>query len=163
MAHLALNRHRCAGWGYGGWRGRSAHHGVESLAPPMPRPINLNLAPLEKVDHSPMTCQVLVENIVLRRAQSGNQYLDWCLAITSEPHRGRTLRMITSLSPQARRHLWPVLRSFGVKDPEVKFEFDDETMELTSPDLVGRPARAFVKNDNYNGEPQTLVDKLFGT
>ena len=139
------------------------------------RGITIDWSPLESVRESPTELSVVVEDILLKQARSGIEYLEWELSITGELHDGRRLHHITSLSTAARRHLRDLLRAFGIEDVEVTLEFDDEEVRwvdrkgqrharidrhMTLPDLIGRAATAVVVNESYKDHPQLRVVKL---
>ena len=139
------------------------------------RGITIDWSPIEKVDESPTAFPVVVEDILLKEARRGINYLDWQLRITGGLQDGRALSHITSLSTGARRHLRDLFRAFGVEGVEVALEFEDEEVRviskkgpvttridrhMTSPDLIGRAAIASVVNESYEGRPQVRVTEL---
>ena len=111
---------------------------------------------------------VEVTRVELRESKSSeNPYFNWYLKVLDEEYEGKTLFMMTSLSPKALFRLKDVFEALDVLEDDMELEWDDD-VEITPaagplllhPDVIGAHARARVKNEVYEGKEQNRVDEL---
>ena len=86
-------------------------------------------------------------------SKAGNPQLIWSFAITGKKYPGREFKMWTALTPQA---LWKVAEviealGLGTKGSVAKF---------APKDAIGKPCALVIKDDEYNGEERSSLDKV---
>lgn len=107
---------------------------------------------------------VVIDHVEMRDSKSSdNPYLNWEMTVSEGEYANRKLWMMTSLSEKALWRLKAVLSNLGVlEDGEMRFEVDDDTKYLTSPDIAGMPAIAVVTTEVYNNQTRNRVEDLLG-
>lgn len=106
---------------------------------------------------------VEVEEVTLREAKNGSNYLNLRLLINEKDHAGAVLWMPASLRPDLLRMLRSTLRALGVMEEDLGIKTEEgEAGEalVVSPDLVGKEALAQVVHDEYMDEVQAKVKRL---
>lgn len=107
----------------------------------------------------------LIEKVEYREATEEGKYdyLNVELTITEPGFEGRKLWFIWSLSPKA---LWRMKQSFenlGLPSDVIEIDYDDDTMLVTEPELVGLPLIAVVTQRTYQGQVQNNVDTVLAS
>lgn len=104
---------------------------------------------------------VVVEEVEMRESQSSEYpYLNWKLKVTEGEYIGRFVWMMTSTSPKALWRLKETLDNLEVPLDDFNLVVDEDTNLVTEPALVGLPAMAPVREDEYQGRINNKVDML---
>jgi hypothetical protein len=104
---------------------------------------------------------VVVEEVELRESQSSEYpYLNWKLKVTEGEYEGRFVWMMTSMSPKALWRLKETLDNLEVPLDDFNMVVDEDTNFVIEPQLVGLPALAPVREDEYQGRITNKVDML---
>jgi len=104
---------------------------------------------------------VVVEEVEMRESQTSEYpYLNWKLKVTEGEHEGRFVWMMTSMSPKALWRLKETLDNLEVPLDDFNLVVDEDTNFVTEPALVGLPALAPVREDEYQGRINNKVDML---
>jgi Protein of unknown function (DUF669) len=114
--------------------------------------------PMPKGDYA-----VLVDKLEYRVAQEADKYdyINWELVVTEDGEfNNRRLWFITSLSPRALFRLKDILENLGLYEDELEIDYDEDSMLVTSPEVVGMPAMATVTQRPYEGRIQNDVAAL---
>jgi hypothetical protein len=113
--------------------------------------------PLEKGEYA-----VMFEKLEMREAQEADKYdyINVELTVTEPGFEGRKLWMNWSFSPKALWRMKQSLENLGLPADQIDVEYDDDTMQVTTPELVGMPAIATVTQRVYQGQIQNDVGTL---
>jgi hypothetical protein len=105
---------------------------------------------------------VVVAKVEMRESKSSEfPYLNWELDVIGEGDaKGRKLWFMTSFSPKAIWRMKEVFENLGVYQDNVSFNVDEDTNEVSDPELVGLPGRAVVVIEQYNGQDRNKVVTL---
>jgi len=108
---------------------------------------------------------VVVSKVEFREPQTEDKYpyLNWELDVTDSENKGRKLWFITSLAPRALFRMKEVFENLGLPSDAVNIDYDEESMLVTEPELVGLPAIAVVSVRMYEGRSQDSVDTLLSS
>lgn len=88
-------------------------------------------------------------------------YINLTLAVTEEGEfEKRKLWCIWSLSPNALFRMKGDLENLGLVVGELDIDYDEDSMIVTSPEVVGLPVTASVSTRTYQGRTQNQVDVL---
>lgn len=113
--------------------------------------------PLEKGEYN-----CIIEEITYVEAQVEDKYdyLNLRLSVTDEEYLNRKLWKIWSLSPKALFRMKQDLENLGYDLDELEVDYDEDTLIVTEPDLMGVPCIATVTQRTYEGKIQNQVDVL---
>lgn len=104
---------------------------------------------------------VIVKNTYVTAASDDKyDYMNLEMDITDGEFKGRKQWMVLSFSPKALFRMKEVFENLGVYDDAVEVDYDEETMAVTNPDLVGMPAMAVLTQRTYEGRLQNNVETL---
>lgn len=108
---------------------------------------------------------VVIEKAEFRPSQQEGKfpYINLELTITDEAHKGRKLWMILSFSPKALWRMKDVFANLGIYSDAMEVDYDEDTMMVTEPEIVGLPAIAVVTHREWEGRTQTQVDALISS
>ena len=128
----------------------------------MPRtPIDFSEAegfePLEKGEYE---CVVAKTEYREATEEGKFDYINVELEVTESGFEQRKLWTNMSFSPKA---LWMTKENFealGVYEEQMEVEYDEDTMEVTYPEMTGLPVKAVVSVGQYNNRPTNNVDRL---
>lgn len=88
-------------------------------------------------------------------------YINLTLKVTEDgEYEGRKLWMIWSLSPNALFRMKGDLENLGLAVEELDVDYDEDSMVVTSPEVVGLPVTASVSTRTYQNRLQNQVDVL---
>lgn len=88
-------------------------------------------------------------------------YLNVEFDVTEPTFEGRKLWKVWSLSPKALWRMKQDLENLGFDaEEELDIDYDEDTMEVTEPEVVGMPCRLVVKQRTYEGRIQNDVDAV---
>jgi len=112
---------------------------------------------LEKGDYA-----VLIEKAEYRETPDPDKYdyINLQLRVTEPGSENRVLFNVLSLSPKALWRTKQTLENLGLYEDELEIDYDEDTMDVTQPELVGLPAVATVSQRMYEGRAQNQVDVL---
>lgn len=97
---------------------------------------------------------VEVKEVTVEKAQSGNDYLRFQLAVTEGPHEGKTLRHQCSLQAHALFVLRNTLEALN-------YPLTDSVMDIDLDDLEGLEMGVAVIQEEYQGRTQSQVTETF--
>lgn len=130
----------------------------------MPPTVNIDFSEVRGFEPIPPgTYEVEIENVTLKDSKSSDsQLLSWELRVADGGEfDGRKVFMNTSLAPKALWKLKGVMESLGHEmTSDFAFDFDDETGQITSPDLLEMRCIAKVSQREYQGKMTNQVDDL---
>ena len=87
-------------------------------------------------------------------------YINVQFNVTEDGFEGRKLWLVWSFSPRALWRFKQALENLGLAVEELEVDYDEETMLVTEPDLVGMPCRLAVSQRTYEGKQQNQVDAV---
>lgn len=105
---------------------------------------------------------VVIVKAEYREAQTEDKYdyINLEMDVTEGEYKGRKQWMILSFSPKALWRMKEILENLGLYQDEIEVDYDEETMFVTEPELVGLPAIAVISQRPYEGRIQNQVDAL---
>lgn len=96
-----------------------------------------------------------VKKVEKRESDSGNDYLQFTLEITDKgKNKGKLLRHICSLQPQALFNLRNTIEALGMEVPRSK-------LKLTLAEYIGKTLGVIVENEVYQGRKQSRVVEVY--
>jgi hypothetical protein len=118
-----------------------------------------NVESFEPLPEGEYRCRI--EEVVVKRnkADTGD-YLNWTLEVIDGEFSGRKLWLMTSLSAKALWKLKEVFESLGIEGDQQELEWDDDTMLVTSPELVDLVVVAQVTQELYKDRVQNRVGEV---
>lgn len=87
-------------------------------------------------------------------------YINLEMSISEGNNKGRKLWMVLSFSPKALWRMKDVFSNLGIYDDSMEVDYDEETMLVVDPQLVGLPGIAVVSHREWEGRTQMQVDAL---
>ena len=97
------------------------------------------------------------------REEGKYPYINLEMSVTEEKYKGRKLWMILSFSPKALWRMKDVFENLGIYDDSMEVDYDEDTMLVVDPELVGLPGIAVVSHREWEGRTQTQVDALISS
>jgi len=131
--------------------------------------VNVDLSNVKEFEALPAgKYEAIIESVQHGMSQEGKPTLKWTFAVAEGEYTGRKLFMNTSLQPQA---LWKLKATFdglglSTEDAEgnptaIDLDVDDETNELTEPNLIGVAVLLTVSADRmWKNRKQNDVDDI---
>ena len=106
---------------------------------------------------------VIADVLLKEKPGAEHPYISWDVAIAEGEYEGRhPTPLTTSFNPAA---LWKMMETFqnlGLDAKEIDLEFDDETGQLTSPEVIGLPCVIEVFNEPYNKRMTSKISSILG-
>jgi hypothetical protein len=101
----------------------------------------------------------VIESIEYREAQEEGKfdYLNVEYTVTEPEFKGRKLWQVWSFSPKSLWRMKQTLENLGVFEEEIEVDYDEESMIVTEPALVGTPVMLTVSTRPYEGRIQNDV------
>lgn len=87
-------------------------------------------------------------------------YINLDLKITEGEFKDRHVFTVLSLSPKALWRTKQTLENLGLFQENLDIDYDEDTLVVTSPELVGLPAVATVSKGKYEGRDTNNVEAL---
>lgn len=105
---------------------------------------------------------VVIVKAEYREPQSEDKYpyINLEMDLTEGEFKGRKQWMILSFSPKALWRMKDVFENLGIYEEEIEVDYDEDTMLVTEPELVGIPGIAVLSQRTYEGRVQNQVDAL---
>lgn len=113
--------------------------------------------PLDKGEYSAVIAKV---TYVEAASDDKYDYLNAEFDITEPGSENRKVWKVWSLSPKA---LWRMKQDFenlGLPVDEIEIDYDEDTMEITEPELAGMPCTLVIKQRPYEGRIQNEVEAI---
>jgi hypothetical protein len=103
-----------------------------------------------------------VEEVVVKRNKADDgDYLNWTLEVIEGEFAGRKLWLMTSLKTKALWKLKEVFEALGIEGDQQELEWDDDTMLVTTPELVDIVLVARVTQELYQDRLQNKVGDVW--
>jgi hypothetical protein len=93
-----------------------------------------------------------VIDVVKGESKAGNEMLTWTFAITGPKYPGKEMKTWTVMTPAALWKLCEVLEALGI-------EAKGKVVNFKKKDVIGKQCLIRVKDDVYNDEPSSKLDK----
>jgi hypothetical protein len=107
--------------------------------------------------------QGVISDCVLRqKAGAEHAYLNWDVVIAEGEYEGRHVFMTSSFNPKALFNMMNAFRNLGYQEQEYNVQFNDDTGQVTEPEVVGLACMARVFNELYQGRQTSKISDILG-
>lgn len=131
----------------------------------MPR-TTVNFAEVEGMDAVPKgDYECVISDATWREAteEGKSDYINLEATVTEAgEYKDRKFWSVLSFSPKALWRMKETLENLGIIEPddEIEFDYDEDTMKVTEPELIGIPCLVTVSTRLYEGREQNQVDNI---
>jgi hypothetical protein len=105
---------------------------------------------------------VIADCVLRQKAGSEHPYLNWDVVITEGDHEGRHVFMTSTFKPEGLFNMMNAFRNLGYQEQEYNVQFNDETGQVTEPEVIGLACVARVYNEPYQGRQTAKVSDILG-
>jgi hypothetical protein len=107
---------------------------------------------------------VVIEKAEMRLPQEDGKfpYINLQMKVTEGEFKDRVVFNILSFSPKALFRMKQVFENLGIieEDEQIDVDYDEDSMQVTEPELVGVPARVTLGQRTYEGNVQNEVKAM---
>lgn len=103
----------------------------------------------------------IVSDVLLKeKTGAEHQYLNWDCVVADGEFEGRHQFMVTSFSPGSKWKMQECFVNLGYVDLNFELEIDDQTGQLTGPEVIGLPCVIQVFQEQYNNRMTSKISTI---